>query len=745
MSNRKLIYVSLVALMISGYKSLNAQSVQITGTVLGTELNGKKYSLPFANVFWEETLSGTSTDEKGFFKLAVIDTLPHNLIISYVGYYSDTIQVNDYRKKIEVQLKSQELKTVQIISKRQTTEISTLKPINSELITEGELLKAACCNLSESFETNPSVDVNYNDAVTGSKEIQLLGLSGIYTQTLAENIPTLKGLAVPYGLNYVPGPWMSSIQISKGAGSVANGYEAITGQINVEFKKPEKTDHFFINLFQDDQGRSEFNSINNIFISKRWKYMLMTHADYIGKKSDHNNDGFLDQPLTKQINVYNRLFYNDGKKLEGQIGLKTLYEDRVGGQVNFNKSNDKGTTNSYGFGVVTKRAELYTKTGLIYPKTPYKSMGLQTSFTYHEQDAFFGLKKYSGNQKSAYFNFSHINIISTTDHHIKAGADYKYDDYNESYNDSAFFRIESVPGIFGEYTYGGESKKFGAILGARVDYHNLFGWLFTPRLHLKYNLSPEFIIRLSGGRGFRTPNPFADNIGVMVSSKKLLVLEKPNLEDAWNGGLNITTRFKFLNHEGSLALDYYRTEFKHQLIIDQYSRPDAVLYYNLIGKSYANSFQTTLTYELIDRLNIKLAYKLDDVHTDFLTQTNKLKPLVSRDKALVNFSFKTRKEFWIFDATLQWEGVKPLPATNSDAHHMLETNYSPDFYMMQAQVTRVFKTWDIYFGGENLLDFTQHNPIIASNSPFSSNFDASNVWGPIMGRKFYIGIRLSIK
>jgi len=724
---------------------VKAQEVHISGNVNGTEVNGKKYPLPFASIFWENTETGTSTDENGNFYLAVKKPLPLKLIIRYVGFYSDTVEVLDTLKKLKIELKSQELKPVEIKGRRQTTVVSTLKPINSELITEGELLKAACCNLSESFETNPSVNVSYNDAVTGSKEIQLLGLSGIYTQILAENIPTLRGLAIPYGLGYVPGPWMSSIQISKGAGSVANGYEAITGQLNVEFKKPEKTDPFYINLFFDNQGRMEFNNINNISLSKRWKYMLLTHADYIGKKSDHNEDGFLDQPLTKQINVYNRLFYNDGKKLEGQIGLKTIYEDRIGGQINFNKDTDKGTINSYGFGMVTKRAELYTKTGLIYPKTPFKSMGLQTSFTYHDQDAFFGLKKYSGTQKSTYFNYSYINIINTTDHHIKLGADFKWDQYAESYNDSAFNRIESVPGAFGEYTYGGDSKKFGFIIGSRIDYHNLYGWLFTPRLHLKYNVSPELIIRLSGGRGYRSPNPFADNIGVMVSSKKLLVIEKSQLEDAWNAGANITSRFKLNRHEGSLAIDLYRTEFKHQLIIDQYSRSDAVLYYNLSGNSYANSFQTTLTYELIDRLDLKLAYKIDDVHTDLLTLPNQSKPLLARDKVLLNISYKTHKEFWIFDATIQWDGKKPLPATSTDSHHEDQLKYSPDYFMLQAQVTRVFKKWDIYLGGENLLNFTQHNPIISANDPFSSSFDASNIWGPIMGRKFYIGIRLSLK
>ena len=729
--------------------NLFAQTV-LHGTVFSVGSGSDATSLPGATVVESGSTNGTITDNSGRFSISISSALPVKLVASFVGLIPDTFLVNDSSSPIKFSLHESDAlaKEVQVVGKRQTTEISTLKTRSVEILGEGELLKAACCNLSESFETNPSVDVSYGDAVTGIKEIQLLGLSGIYTQMMAEAIPTLRGLSVPYGLNFVPGPWIESIQISKGAGSVANGYEALTGQINVEFKKPEKTKPFFLNLFADDEARVEANIVANTKLSDKWNYMLLLNGSNRSYKFDNNNDGFLDQPLLQSYNMYNRFFYRSGQNLEGQIGVKTLYEDRSGGQSKFIESVDKGTTNAYGFRVITKRAEMYTKTGLVFPSTPWKSMGLQLSGTVHDQQSFYGLRTYNAQQQSFYSNYSYINIIGTTDHKYKIGGDFKWDYYNESLNDSVFTRMESVPGVFGEYTFGGDDHKFGIIAGVRADYHNLYGWWFTPRLHLKYNFTDNLIVRVSGGRGYRTPNVYADNMGVFVSSKKLIVLESPKPEDAWNGGANITGKTSLAGHEASLSVDYYYTNFNNQLIMDQYSQSDAVLYYNLKGSSTASSLQATFSYEIVERLNLRLSYKIDDVNTDYLTLKSMQKPLLANNKALMNLSYATSNEIWKFDATLQWEGQKNLPVAADDHLHNPATENaivkSPDYFLLQAQVTKQFRKWEAYLGGENLLNVMQHHPIISANNPFSSTFDATRIYGPIMGPKVYVGIRLTI-
>ena len=701
----------------------------------------------------ENNASAAVTDEQGLFQFTLVQAVPGTrLLTTYVGYRGDTLpytpSVNtDEPAIVTIRLfPSVDLAETEIQARRQTTEFSTLQTRGVENLNEGELLKAACCNLSESFETNPSVDVNYSDAVTGVREIQLLGLSGVYSQLLGEAIPTLRGLANAYGLLYVPGAWMESIQISKGAGSVANGYEGVTGQINIEYKKPlEEQPLINLNLYADAFGRGEVNAIYTMPKKRNWNYMLMTHASGLKNKWDDNEDGFIDMPLYTQLNVYNRLHFNIRNRYEGQLGLKALVEERNGGQTSFREDRDKLTKNGYGFKVNTRRLEAYSKTGFIFPENAFKSAGLQLSAIVHDQDAYFGLRTYDAMQTSLYANFIYMSVFSTTDHKFKTGADFKFDLFEESVDDSVFNRREAVPGAYFEYTYGCASSAFGAIAGARIDYHNLFGWLYTPRVNLKYNFTPELIVRLAVGRGYRTPNTYADNMGLFISAKTLRVLEAPRMEDAWNGGLNMTARFRMWQREGSFVLDAYTTRFVNQWVADQFSNDTVVYYYNLKGRSFANSLQLTVQYEVLEGLTTKAAWKFDDVRADYLAFEDLAKPLVARNKALLNIAYATANNKWRLDATAQMEGVKPLQQLAGDGvADVGDLAEAPAFTLFMAQVTRVFKKWEVYAGGENLTDFRQEKVIWGSDNPFGNKFDATQVWGPVMGRRLYFGLRYSI-
>lgn len=727
---------------------LAAQTAVISGTVEDGS-NGEK--IPGAAIVEISSGKAVLTRSDGSFILEPEGSFPLLIVASFTGFAPDTVRLNAPVTDLRIKLgPGVTLQSAEITSNRQTTEISTLQARNIELLNEGELLKAACCNLSESFETNPSVDVNYTDAVTGAKEIQLLGLSGIYTQMLGEAIPTLRGMANSFGLMYIPGSWMESIQISKGAGSVSSGYEGITGQINIEFKKPLKPQPLVaLNVYADAFGRGEINAIYTLPKKRKWNYMFMAHVSGLKNKIDHNDDGFIDMPLYSQVNLYNRLHFNSGKQWEGQFGLKALVESRQGGMVKFDPESDKRTTKAYGIGIDTRRAEVYAKMGKVFPEKPHKSMGFQLDGVVHDQQAYFGLKTYNGTQSSLYAHALYMSIISNTDHKFKTGIDYKYDLYDESVNDSVFTREEMVPGIHFEYTYGCAEEKFGAIAGVRFDQHNLFGFMWTPRVNLKYNFTDEMIVRASAGKGYRTPNVYADNLGLFVSAKKLVMLEKIRLEEAWNAGLNFTTRFKWWRKEGSLMLDAYHTMFVNQWITDQYSSSEEVYFYNLKGNSTANSAQVTFTYEPLLNLLVKLAWRTDDVRTDYLELKDVNKALVARNKALANLAWKDFSEKWKFDATLQWEGPKNLPMAAGHQHNSSDeatiVSKSPSFYQLMAQITRIFKVWEIYIGGENLLDYTQHHVILGADNPFGNNFDATQVWGPVMGRRIYAGIRLNIQ
>jgi outer membrane receptor for ferrienterochelin and colicins len=234
----------------------------VTGSVFEKQKDGKKLPLAGVNVYWAGTTKGTFTDTGGKFSISRQGITDPKLVFSLLGYGKDTLAVNSDKAKLEVELRSNEteLGEVEITGKQDNTFVSKLNARATTVITTGELQRAACCNLAESFETNASVDVSYSDAISGARQIQLLGLSGIYSQIMTENVPLIRGLATPFGLNYIPGSWMESIQVAKGTSSVVQGYESVTGQINVEYKKPETAPKFFLNLFGNSNLRFEGNA-----------------------------------------------------------------------------------------------------------------------------------------------------------------------------------------------------------------------------------------------------------------------------------------------------------------------------------------------------------------------------------------------------------------------------------------------------------------------------------------------------
>lgn len=601
--------------------------------------------------------------------------------------------------------------------------------------------KAACCNLSESFETNASIDVSFSDAVSGAKQIKMLGLAGKYSQILTENIPNLKGLATTYGLGYIPGTWMESIQISKGTASVKNGYESITGQINTEFFKPDDSDPFHLNAYVNGFGKVEANVYTAKELSDKLSTMLFLHAEDFSNKRDKNGDGFMDQPLMKQINVFNRWKF-DSKNIHAQFGFKILTENRNGGQLDFDKEQPRNTSNGYGINVKTNRVELFTKTAYLFNK-PGTNIGFINSYIYHDQESFYGLNNYNARENNYYGNLMFQTFLGNSNHQLTTGLSYVVDNFNENLNDSTFIRKESVPGAFVEYTQMNPDK-YSLIVGLRTDFHNIFGTLFTPRIHFKYNFSDKTIMRASAGKGYRSPSVIAENTFLLASSRTLRILEEPKMEEAWNVGINLTQYLKLAGNDLSINIEFYRTAFSNQIVIDRDQNNSEVFVYNLDGKSYSNSFQIEANYELFKGFDILLAARYNDVK---MTINNELvrKPLVNDFKGLINLSYATNLKKWQFDFTTQLNGKSRIPNTSGNPLQYQKETISPSYTLLNAQVTKYFKRFEVYIGGENLTNFKQQNPILAADDPFGEYFDSSLIWGPISGRKIYAGIRYHIK
>ncbi|MGA9213540.1 TonB-dependent receptor domain-containing protein [Kaistella sp.] len=613
-----------------------------------------------------------------------------------------------------------------------------------------ELLKAACCNLSESFETNATVDVSFTNAVTGTKQLKMLGLDQKYTALTKENLPSIRGLAAPYGLNLIPGRWIGGIQLTKGGSTVVNGYESITGQINTELLKFNEQPETAINFFGDVNGRLETNITNTSQLDEKWNQTILLHGNATLGKTDSNHDGFLDQPTGNQINAAYLLNYNDleNSGLGSHFGISFVKDERFGGQTAFDKKNDRSQQSAYGVGIDLSRFEIWNKTGYIFKDKPYQSIGWMNQFTTHQQNSFFGHRNYWGNQNTFYSNLVFESIIGSTNNKFKTGASFLYDQYDEDYLTQNYKRTETVPGVFFEYTLTG--LKYTLVAGARTDFHNLAGTQFTPRVNFKYDMTPKTILRLSAGRGFRTANIFAESQQYFGSNRQIEILGNGGKiydlqpEIAWNYGASVQQEFKLFNRKATLVADFFRTDFQNQVLTDLDVSPQKIFYYNLEGNSFANSFQTQLDFTPARNLEMRLAYKYYDVQADFLGGKREI-PFMAKNRGFFNTSYSTDKTdngaFWNIDATLQLIGKQKLPNLNSNPSEFRLPEFSKSYSTLNAQISRNFnKNIRAYIGGENLTGYTQNNPIIDVQNPFGNYFDAGMVYAPIMGANVYFGL-----
>ena len=705
-----------------------------------------------ANVYWLNTNIGTTTDEKGWF------TIPYKeeykkLVISYVGYKTDTISINGTEVFHHFLTPENELDEVTIKSKKEATQKSFLQTANVFVVNSEELLKAACCNLAESFETNPSIDVNFSDALTGTRQIQMLGLKSPYLLISQENIPSIRGAAQVFGLTFTPGTWVESIQVTKGAGSVINGFESISGQINAELVKPFTDKKFFLNTYGSLGGRLELNTHFNQKVSDKWQTGLYVHGNYRGEKFDRNDDGFLDFPLMNQINVMNRWQYIDAEKgWVSFINVRYMDDSKQTGQMEFDPDTDQGTTNAWGGEIETKRFDASAKLGYVFPELPFQSFGFQFAYSNHQQDSYFGLRNYNIEHHSIYSNLLFNSIIGDTRNKFTTGITFTHDGYNELVELINFRRIENSFGGFFEYAYD-NLDDFSFTAGVRVDTHNLLGTFVTPRLHFRYVPWEKATLRFSIGQGRKSANIFAENQQLFSSARQINIQSTGGKiygldpEVAWNYGISYLQGFRLFENKGNVTFDYYRTHFQNQVVVD-WENPQEISFYNLDGESFANSFQVEVNYNLAEYFNMRMAYKYYDIQIDY-NSGRQSKPLIPDHRFFANVGYETKKgandSQWKFDVTYNWIGEQRLPNTSSNPvqYQLGENSYS--YNLVNTQITKVFsKKFEVYLGGENLTNVRQKNPILASDNPFGNNFDSTIVFAPIFGRMFYSGLRFKI-
>ena len=725
---------------------------KVEGMIMEQNSGNEHLALPGANVYWMNSQIGTISNDEGLFSIPYSKEYD-KLIISYVGFRTDTLTIREPKMVHHFLVPSNELDEVVVQDKRDAVQKTYFSAQNVITVNSAELLKAACCNLSESFETNPAIDVNFSDALTGTKQIQMLGLTSPYLLITQENIPMVRGASQAYGLTFTPGTWVESIQITKGAGSVVNGYESISGQINTELVKPLTDRSLFVNGYANKNGRLELNTHINRKLSDKWSTGLYVHGNLRSQKEDRNDDGFLDAPLAEQVNIMNRWQYqNPETGWVSFINFRFLNDEKQVGQTEFNPDTDKFTTNFWGSEIDTRRFDSSVKLGYVFPELPFQSFGFQASYSNHKQESYYGFNQYEIEHNSVYSNLIFNSIIGDTRSKFKTGLTFAYDTYDELVNTSDFSRDDVSAGAFFEYSFE-NLEKLSLTAGLRIDTHNRLGTFVTPRLHMRYTPWELGSLRGSIGRGRRAANIFAENQQLFGSARQIQILDTEGSvygldpEDAWNYGVSFLQGFIFLNRKGNITLDYYKTDFKNQVVVD-WENPRAISFYNLDGKSYADSFQIEVNHEVLTSLDLRMAYKYYDVKTDYRGGSLQ-KPLQAQNRFFVNLGYETTLKDngaqWKFDYTLHTLGKQRLPNTAENPPQFRLGDFVEGYSLMNAQMTKVFsEKFEVYLGGENLTNFRQSNPVLGAENPFGENFDTSIVYAPIMGRMFYLGFRYKI-
>jgi len=743
--NRKIL---TFLLFISSALTINAQT--INGIVKAQKSDGGVEPLAFASIYWLEGKISLESNEKGEFSFNKKGTGTVSLIATYVGYTKDTLLLKNGEVKAELLLKEQnELNAARVIGKQEGNFLSKITPVKTEVITAAGLCKMACCNLAESFENSASVTVGYADAITGARQIRLLGLSGIYTQMLDENRPVMRGIAAPFGLSYIPGQWLESIQIAKGPSSVVNGLEAITGQINLEHRKPTAEQPLFLNLFLSNTLRTEANVASSLQLNNKLSTVMLGHFSTDPKGHDGNHDGFKDEPVSMQFNVSNRWLYLADNGTQIRFGFKALSDDRVAGMNEFEKGMDI-TPNLWGSEIKNTGLNTFLKVGIPLNADNSKNIATVIDYSWHRLNSFFGLNKFDAIQNSAFVNVIFQNEINEN-HKLILGLSGQMDNLDETLTIREFTsadklsdvsvlypgREERSVGAYGEYTYT-KGEKVSVVTGIRLDRNNIYGWLFAPRVNVKYAFFDELIFRGSAGRGFRSPNQISDNLGILSTGRNIVLENNPDIEDAWTYGVNLTGYMPFgFDKKASLSFDYFRTDFNSQLIVDQEFNTSEISFYNLDGRSYTNTYQADFSVAPVERFTILATFRYNDARATLEGQGLVERPLVSRYKGVLNFQYATRMNKWTFDFTAQLNGPSKLP-------NFMGGGNSPVYPMFYAQVTKKFRDLDVYIGGENLSNYRQKHPIMNASDPYSQGFNSTLIWGPLMGVKVYAGLRFTI-
>jgi len=697
-----------------------------------------------ANIYWQNSTTGTFTNNDGTFEIPFVPER-NELIINYIGYENDTLSIAEGENNLLFEMGADEGSTFSevVISTQRTGTYTTNDPTKIEVITEGELAKAACCDLAGCFETQASVQPVTTNAVTNAKELRILGLSGVYNQLLFDGLPMIQGLGYTYGVSSYPGTLVNRIYIAKGANSILQGFEGMSGQINVIPKQPQNTDGILLNAFANSNGVHQLNANYTHKSEQGWTSFTSAHISRPGFRRDVNDDNFLDFPLVERQAIYHKIQTKSVTEgLFSEVGLRYWHETRTGGEKNFDKKIHKGSSEVYGQHIAISQPEIYTKTGYILSdKQQVKFIG---AAFFHQQNSYFGIIPYTGLQQFAYANLQYEHEYGDEgEHNVKAGLSYRHSNIKETIDEAAMLQQNRIPGFFVENISNFE--KFKLITGMRWDVHQEFGGFMTSRFGLNYNIAENTELRFAAGTGWRTASVYAENPSLLASSREVIFEEELRPEQSANLGVNIVHKEFWTNLVATFTADYYYTQFSNQIFPDYDRAPGQAILANFTDPSASNTFQAEANLKYLEQYEFKFAYNFLNVFREIDGKKTAL-PFNSKHRLLTTFSYQPLSKKWHFDTNIHWSGRQRLPDTNGYPERYQQDDYSQSFTLVNAQYTyKLGESIDLYGGCENIFNFRQADPILAADDPFGTYFDTAFNWGPTIGREIYVGVRYRLR
>lgn len=745
----KKIFVLILILFAFSNIFPQSQSEMVSGVVYG--LTGTtKEPLEGAVVKWIKTRIGTVTEPDGKFQIEAKNISDKRLIVIFVGYNTDTIVVGE-RKYVESVMHNNATTSTIVVEGKQSTSFTANENAKTEVITFAELKKDACCDLSGCFGKNASVDVAVTDILTNTKELKVLGLEGSYTQILIDNMPIMTGLVTKFGVTSIPGSLIKRINISKGSNSVLQGYESISGIMNVLLKDYLSSERLFVNGYLNSALESQFN-LNASAKLNDWNTFLSFQTVQESKRIDNNGDGFLDMPLTRRYMLYNKWQHGSSEEKDNTIfiaGLKYLDERRTGGQKNFYYDKNPGSTDIYGQTVNLQNGDAYARFSHLFDNESQIKTFISGGF--FNQSSFFGTTKYEGKQRNFYLNALYEFPVMNKGY-LRFGTSYRFEDITEDINFLSpvtktyagnYEKYESIPGIYTEASFEFKKLNLSLIGGLRLDFHNEYNTVTTPRFLVRYQLTDNTVVRASFGTGFRVVSPFSEYPSFLASGKDIRGLRGIKPEKMVNYGIDLLQYFVLGGLSGNINFDFYKTVFSNKVIAECDAMPYMYMFTNF-DDAGSNVFQVESSINFLQNLDFKLAYKYIDLYY-YKNGVRLEQPFNSKNRFLLGFTYTSPGNLWIININTQWFGKQKMPSTAKYPVQYQRPDESESYALINAQLTKNFTNFEVYFGVENLLNFTQSNPIISAENPFSKNFDTSYIWGPTRGRDFYMGFRFFIK